>query len=102
MYLGAYRRAADLLEMALQGDDAMVRSYAAEGFVTLGTVHDLLGERDQACRSYELALTKPDTWIHLSSAHGRARRYLRHPFSEEDVSRALRLPAAHGKRTKSP
>src|SRR5207244_10507528 len=85
-YLGNYERATALLEQALQKDDPWVQAYGAEGWAQLGAFLDLQGQRDRALQAYARCLREPDSWRPEGpSAHARAWKYTRRPYTEKDL-----------------
>jgi tetratricopeptide (TPR) repeat protein len=98
MYLGHYREAADTLEKALQSDDPWVPAMRGGFWNQLGNVYDLLGERPKAEEAYQRALSEPDQWAGAAhSLHALAHRYLKQPFTEQDLQAMLR-PTGKGAR----
>jgi hypothetical protein len=91
MYLGHYSDAFSQLQQAIAFDDSWVRSYLSSGYLMLGNLHDLLGQRDEAVTAYQKSLVEPDYWSWSpESIHALARRYLSRPYSERDFERSLR------------
>lgn len=97
-FLGHYDQAAGLLEQAIQTEDDWVRSYRSGWLLQLGNLYDMLGQRDKALSAYRRTLAEPDDWSWHYSTHTRARLYRGRPFTEADLQKQLRLPAARASR----
>jgi tetratricopeptide (TPR) repeat protein len=83
--LGHYSDAAEIIKQLLEMNDEWAKKYRGGLWMDLGTLHDLLGQREAALEAYEKVLAEPEYSVNHQGSHVLARGYMKQAYTERQL-----------------